>query len=54
MAPRRDGEAQPRLLIVDLRIGYLIFRGDRHRDRRAIEHIDSPTLPQPAMMGLRI
>src|SRR5262245_24576207 len=45
----RDGEAEARLLVVDLRIGRLVLGGGvRHGDRRAVEQVDVPAFPQPA------
>jgi hypothetical protein len=49
-----DGKPRARLLVVDLRIGFLVFRGVGHGDRRAIKQIDASPLPQPAGVGLGV
>ena len=46
-----DREAEARLLVVDLRVGRLVLGGVRHRDRRAVEQVHPPPLPQPAPLG---
>src|SRR5207253_5752300 len=42
-----DRKADARLLIVDLRIGFLIRCGVRHGYGRTIEQVDVPAFPQP-------
>src|SRR5262249_28286410 len=48
----RDREAEPGLLVVDLRVGRLVLPGVGHRDCRAVEQVHPPPLPQPAPVGL--
>src|SRR5262249_23491186 len=46
-----DRETKARLLIVDLRIGLLVFWRVRHGNRSPVEQVDASPFPQPALLG---
>ena len=49
-----DRETQPRFLVVDLWIGFLVLAGIRHRHRRAVEHVDRSAFPEPGGINILI